>query len=155
MTLKTDTNRILLKQGVLMATKKEKTEPSDDKLSVQQQAKRRKTALLKKNMIEAMKQTLCNITKSSELVGINRSTHQGWVNTDEEYAKAIDECYELQIDFVESKLLNNVDADNVTAQIFFLKTKGKRRGYAEKQTVEHVAGDGVNLIQIDASVPRK
>ena len=36
----------------------------------------------------------------------------------------------------ESKLMENINGNDNTSIIFFLKTKGKKRGYVEKQEVE-------------------
>lgn len=47
----------------------------------------------------------------------------------EERLKAIDEGL---IDFAESKLLKAINEGNITGIIFFLKTKGKNRGYVER-----------------------
>lgn len=47
----------------------------------------------------------------------------------EERLKAIDEGL---IDFAESKLLKAISEGNITGIIFFLKTKGKNRGYVER-----------------------
>lgn len=51
-------------------------------------------------------------------------------------AEALDHERETMLDFAESKLLKLIDAENVTAIIFFLKTQGKKRGYIEKQEVD-------------------
>ena len=40
------------------------------------------------------------------------------------------------LDYAESKLLQNIDANDNTAIIFFLKTQGRKRGYNER--VENV-----------------
>ncbi len=41
------------------------------------------------------------------------------------------------LDFMESRLLKAIDKGNVTAIIFYLKTKGKDRGYIEPQEIDH------------------
>ena len=43
---------------------------------------------------------------------------------------------EQQLDFAESTLFQQMKAGNTTATIFFLKTKGRKRGYVEKHDVE-------------------
>jgi hypothetical protein len=43
------------------------------------------------------------------------------------------------LDFVESKLHKQIENDNTTATIFYLKTKGKKRGYIERKEVEMTA----------------
>ena len=40
---------------------------------------------------------------------------------------------EAILDFAESKLKQEINDGNITAIIFFLKTKGKIRGYVEKE----------------------
>ena len=41
------------------------------------------------------------------------------------------------IDFAESSLYKQIKDGNTSATIFFLKTQAKRRGYIEKQEIEH------------------
>ncbi len=43
---------------------------------------------------------------------------------------------ETLLDFVESKLFENVNANDTTSIIFYLKTQGKNRGYIEKQNLD-------------------
>lgn len=43
-------------------------------------------------------------------------------------------------DFVEGKLMQQIDAGNITAIIFYLKTQGKDRGYIERQEVTGADG---------------
>lgn len=64
--------------------------------------------------------------------GISRATYYNWINSDKEFKNACDEINESVIDVVESKLLSSINDDNLTAIIFYLKTKGKKRGYVEK-----------------------
>ena len=45
---------------------------------------------------------------------------------------------ESLLDLAESKLMENINNNENIAIIFYLKTKGKQRGYIEKQEVEVV-----------------
>ena len=42
------------------------------------------------------------------------------------------EARESSVDLAESKLIEAIKADNLTAIIFYLKTQGKSRGYSER-----------------------
>lgn len=75
--------------------------------------------------------------------GINRSTYYKWRKEDPEFATAADEVQEAQIDFVESKLMGLINAGDTTATIFYLKTKGKKRGYSEKFPAQSVPAEPV------------
>lgn len=73
------------------------------------------------------------ICVACESTGINRSTYYRWRETDNKFAEAVDEVMDAQVDFVESKLMELINAHDTTATIFYLKTKGKKRGWTEKQ----------------------
>lgn len=50
--------------------------------------------------------------------------------------EAIEDSQEILYDLVESKLYKLIEEENITAIIFFLKTRCKHRGYVEKQEIE-------------------
>ena len=86
----------------------------------------------KSMFLENLKQAGGIIYVACENTGINRSTYYKWRREDVEFAEMADEVMEAQIDFVESKLMALINAGDTTATIFYLKTKGKKRGYSEK-----------------------
>jgi hypothetical protein len=87
---------------------------------------------LKKAMIEALEKSLGIVTTACKQVGIDRGTHYNWLNDDADYKKAVDGIADIALDFAESKLHKNIDNADTTAIIFYLKTKGKKRGYVER-----------------------
>lgn len=89
----------------------------------------------KKAMLEALEKSLGVITQACKMVGVHRSTHYEWLKTDEEYKTAVEELSEVAIDFAESHLHKLIKDGNPAATIFFLKTKGKGRGYVERQEI--------------------
>jgi len=98
----------------------------------------------KRVFIEKMKKTLGNVTASSEAAKINRCTYYEWLEKDPAFKAAIDAIEESCIDFAESALKKQIEDGNPTSTIFYLKTKGKRRGYVETQ--ELTGKDGKDLI---------
>lgn len=82
--------------------------------------------------LDAFKSTLGIVSQACEKVGISRVTFYDWCSTDLDFKSKVDEINDMQIDFVESKLLQNINKNDTTASIFYLKTKGKKRGWSEK-----------------------
>ena len=91
----------------------------------------------KKAMIEALEKSLGIVTTAAKQVGIDRSTHYKWMESDPEYKKAVDGIADIALDFAESKLHKSIESGSDTATIFYLKTKGKKRGYVERQEIQH------------------
>lgn len=105
-------------------------------------------------MIEALEQTLGVVTPACKIVDINRATHYKWLNDDPKYKKQVSDIENIAIDFAESKLHTQIKNGDTTATIFYLKTKGRKRGYSER--MEITGADGENLTQpqiIFTSVP--
>ncbi len=76
-----------------------------------------------------------------EQAGISRGTYYRWREDDEAFRERADDIIEGQVDFVENRLLKKIQEGDTTAIIFYLKTKGKKRGYSEKAvTAAPVAG---------------
>jgi len=89
----------------------------------------------KKAMYEALVSQLGIVTAAVNQVGINRRTHYLWLDKDENYKMWVTELPELALDFAENALFKLMKDRNTAAVIFYLKTKGKGRGYIER--VEH------------------
>lgn len=108
--------------------------------------KKRKTRLSakvkKRIFLEALERSLGNVLAAERATGIKRDNHYDWIKNDEDYKKAIEELPDKALDFAEGKLMKLVDEQHPTAVIFFLKTKGKDRGYTER--TEHTGEVTVN-----------
>ena len=97
-------------------------------------------------MLDALEKSLGVVTSACKTVGVGRTTHYLWLQEDKEYKAAVDELSDVAIDFAESQLHKQIKEGNSTATIFFLKTKGKKRGYVERQEVDVSSG---KLFQIE------
>ena len=89
----------------------------------------------KKALIAALEKTLGVVTQACKLAGVSRETYYNYYNSDADFKKAADDTAEIALDFAESKLHKNIEAGKEASTIFYLKTKGKSRGYVER--VEH------------------
>jgi hypothetical protein len=92
---------------------------------------------IKKKLLQALEDHHGIVTNACKAVNVGRSTFYKWINEDEDFKKAVDEVQDVAIDFVESKLFQQIDEGNPTSTIFYLKTKAKKRGYIERQEIVH------------------
>lgn len=87
---------------------------------------------LKKAMLEALEKSLGIVTTACKTVGIARGTHYLWMKEDEAYRDAVKDMDDLTLDFAESQLHRQIKDGNTSATIFYLKTRGRKRGYVER-----------------------
>jgi hypothetical protein len=95
-----------------------------------------KTEHHKKAMLEALEKSLGVVTTACKSVGIGRTTHYMWLDEDPEYRRDVESISDIAVDFAESSLHKQIKDGNPTSTIFFLKTKGKKRGYVERQEID-------------------
>jgi hypothetical protein len=91
----------------------------------------------KKAMIEALEKTLGVVSTACKMADISRTTHYRWLEEDAEYKEAVDSIQDVALDFAESKLFKNIEKAKEASVFFYLKTKGKKRGYIERQEIVH------------------
>lgn len=91
----------------------------------------------KKALLSALEKTMGVVTSACNKVGVSRSTFYSYYNSDKKFRDAVDDTSETALDFAESKLFSLIQSENPTAIIFYLKTKGKHRGYIERQEHDH------------------
>jgi hypothetical protein len=92
--------------------------------------------LKKERLLVALEQSLGIVSTACKSAGISRTTYYKYYNEDECFKEKVDDIGEATIDFAESSLFELIRSGNTAATIFFLKTKGKKRGYIEKQELE-------------------
>ena len=88
---------------------------------------------IKTNLIEALKQSLGIVTTACKSVGISRETYYKWMREDDEFRQQVDDIGDIALDFAESQLHKQMKDGSTSATIFYLKTKGRKRGYIERQ----------------------
>lgn len=112
-----------------------------------------KTEHLKKELLEALSKTRGIVSTACEMIGISRTTYYEYYNNDDKFKADVDELANVALDFAESKLFQKMEGITMgkrvdgaivtyevppsdTALIFYLKTKGKKRGYIERTEID-------------------
>ena len=94
----------------------------------------------KKEFLEALRRCSGNVSEAIKQVPITRQTHYNWLESDPEYAAAVEAIKESLIDRAEGVLHGLIGDGNVPAVLFFLKTQGKKRGYIERTETDVTSG---------------
>ena len=101
-----------------------------------------KCRIMKKKIYEAMCQTLGVLEPALKMIepeiqkrkALRRQFYR-WMASDIEFNTDINSIEDISLDFAESKLKENMSKGSTTDIIFYLKTKGRKRGYEERSTV--------------------
>jgi hypothetical protein len=96
----------------------------------------------KQLFLAALEQSGGHIKNACTATKIHRSTIYDWMEKDKKFELALELVRDDKIDNVEAALYKNALEGDTVAQIFFLKTIGKKRGYVEKQEI-------VNIMEVD------
>ncbi len=99
-----------------------------------------KTEQHKKAIIDALEKSLGVVTTACKNVGIGRTTFYEWMKDDEDFEREVNEIQNIALDFAESQLHKQIGDGSTAATIFYLKTKGKKRGYIERQEITGADG---------------
>ena len=113
--------------------------------------------LKKAQLLKALEKRLGIVSTACKSGGISRTTYYKYYNEDKDFKWSVDSIGDIALDCAESQLFELIKEKNVTAIIFYLKTKGKKRGYIEKQEVNHNSNNitGIRLISDGETVEDK
>lgn len=89
----------------------------------------------KKNLIECMEKSLGIVSTACKMANITRNTFYKYMADDPVFKATIDEVSEVTLDFAETSLLKRIKEGSDAAIIFYMKTKGKKRGYVERSEI--------------------
>ena len=105
-----------------------------------------KSNIYKSRLLEALENSLGVVTTACKKANISRKTFYQYCNDDPEFKKAVDDIENIALDFAESQLHKQIQGGNTAATIFYLKTKGKKRGYVERQEITGNDGEAIRFI---------
>ena len=104
----------------------------------------------KEAILKALENSLGVVTVACKKADIPRSTYYKWLKEDKDFAKDVKEIENIALDFAESQLHTQMKDGSTSATIFYLKTKGKKRGYIEKQELDLTSAQPVKIkVNID------
>ena len=95
----------------------------------------------KEAMLQALENSLGVVTVACKQSDTPRSTYYKWLKEDEQFAKDVKEIENIALDFAESQLHTQMKDGSTSATIFYLKTKGKKRGYIERSELDLTSAD--------------
>tara|TARA_Y100001937_G_C7031248_1_gene290187 strand:+ start:248 stop:607 length:360 start_codon:yes stop_codon:yes gene_type:complete len=102
----------------------------------------------KESILKALEQSLGVVTMACKKAKVPRSTFYKWLNEDNDFAKKVKDIENVALDFAESQLHQQIGKGIPSSTMFYLKTKGKHRGYVER--TEITGADGMpNNFQIE------
>jgi len=131
---------------------RQKRRPPTAKEKAHKEKEELRTKTKKAAVLEALKRTLGVVSTACEASDCSRSQFYAWREADPEFKAATEEVTEFALDFVESKMMTLINGvkkltdDGVTIYekdpdkiliMFYLKTKGKKRGYIERTELDH------------------
>lgn len=102
----------------------------------------------KEKFLDNYKLSLGNISISCEASGISRQTYYNWMKSDPEFKQECRDIEERNLDLAEMKLLNAIREGKTAELLFYLKTKGKHRGYVERQEITGAEGQKLFEVRI-------
>lgn len=82
---------------------------------------------------------------AATLLKCSPTTIKNYVDRSKSLQRLEAEIVERNLDAAEGKVLEAIKDGNLTAAIFYLKTKGKHRGYSERHQVEGKDGGPVEV----------
>lgn len=107
-----------------------------------------RTTVKKAAMLEALISTLGVVTPALGKAEIERPTFYKWLKEDEVFAAHVEEISEIALDFSESKLYKLISDEIPSAVYFHLKTKGKARGYIERQEIDQTNDVKIEYVNV-------
>jgi hypothetical protein len=87
--------------------------------------------LYKEMLLVALEKHLGIVTAACKEVGISRDSYYDYYKTDPEFKRKVDDINEIVIDFAESQLYKKIKAGSERSILFYMKYKGRKRGYTD------------------------
>ena len=88
----------------------------------------------KENFIEQLKLYMNNVSRTCEALKVPRQTFEFWKRHDKKFMEMLQESEARQVDYVESKLMSQIEKGNIRAIKYFLSTRGRKYGWGPENS---------------------
>lgn len=105
----------------------------------------------KELLIKSLRENLGILAPALKFVSIDRYSFNKWYDEDLDFRKKVDEIREECVDYVEGQLLKQIKTGGAAQTIFYLKTKGKHRGYIEQNDTNMT----IDAVRIKYIIPKE
>jgi hypothetical protein len=102
----------------------------------------------KEALLVALEKSLGIVTPACKEVGISRNQFYIYYNTDDEFKKNVDDINEVTLDFVENQLLKKIKDGSEKSILFYMKYRGRKRGYDERLQIEGNLNHNIKVIKL-------
>lgn len=112
-----------------------------------------------KQIIEALKachgfqSQACKLLEKQFNISFTPSAISKRISASDEIKTALAEMLVADLDYAENKMWELIKEGNVAALLFFLKTKGKERGYAERRELTGSNGTPLQMGEVKIYIP--
>lgn len=101
----------------------------------------------KELLLKALEKSLGIVTPACKEVGISRDRFYTYYNEDPKFRAEVDKINDIQGDFVESQLFRKIKEGSERSIHFYLKYKGRNRGYKDSIDLT-TKGDKITEIKL-------
>lgn len=90
----------------------------------------------KKLLLESLERNLGIVTGACKEVGLSRTQFYNYCKDDPEFQAAVDQINDITLDFAETQLLKKIKEGSERSILFYMKYRGRTRGYAESHIID-------------------
>lgn len=102
----------------------------------------------KEKLLKALYNNLGIVTKACQECGVSRTAYYDYCHSDPEFKEAVRAVSETTLDFVESMLFQKIREGEMSAILFYMKYKGRQRGYSEKVEIDGTMKHSIDVIRL-------
>lgn len=97
---------------------------------------KRQPEVWKERLLVALEKNLGIVTAACKEVGVSRDTYYDYLKSDPEFKRKVDALDDYTTDYVESQLFKKIKSGDRSSILFYMKYKGRKRGYTESITMD-------------------